>query len=122
MGLPPFILLLSPPATAIEARRWTAERAATTTQTRRCAAAGWVVRAVVGAMARGMWDVVQTEDVAIVGGTAVRVGEDFVGLREQGEGMRGVRIAAVGVGMVGFGEGEVGPGRLLVFASIMTTS
>lgn len=68
--------------------------------------------------------VVQAEDVAVVSGAGVRVGEDFVGFGEEGEGVRGVGVGAVGVRVVGFGEGEVGSGKVLlvICLPIMTTS
>lgn len=74
------------------------------------------MRAVIGAMAT-LWMMVEAEDVTIVGGAAMRIGKDFVGFGEEREGVRGVRIGTIGIGMVSFGEGEVGSEMLLVFAS-----
>jgi hypothetical protein len=116
----PFLLLVPPPSAAIEARRGTAEGSSPATQTRGRAAAGRV-----GGVVRGpgvvmpvsmMVTVVHAEDVAVVGGAAGRVGEDGVGLGEEGEGVRGVWVGGIGVGMVGFGEGVEGPEELSVRA------
>lgn len=114
MRLASLLLLLAPPSAPIEARRGPAKGSTSATQAGGRAAAG----AVVGAVGSVVWVVVQAEDVAVVGGAGVWVGEDFVGFIEEGEGVRGVGVGAISVGVVSLGEGEVGSGMaLLVFAS-----
>lgn len=51
---------------------------------------------------------VQAQDVAVVGCSARGVGEDGVGLGQEGEVVRGVWVGAVRVGVVRFGEGVEG--------------
>lgn len=60
-----------------------------------------------------MMPMVHAEDVAVVGCAAGCVGEDGVGLGEEGEGVRGVWVGGIGVGMVSFGEGVEGSEVLL---------
>jgi len=48
------------------------------------------------------------EDVAVVAGALFGVAEDGVGFGDAHEAPGGVRVRGVVVGVVGFGEGEVG--------------
>lgn len=57
---------------------------------------------------------VYAEDVAVVGGAAGCIGEDGVGLGEEGEGVRSVWVGGICVRMVSFGEGVEGPEKILV--------
>lgn len=52
--------------------------------------------------------VVYAENVAVVGGAAGCVGEDGVGLGEEGEGVRSVWVGGICIWMVSFGEGVEG--------------
>lgn len=101
--------LRAPAATAVEAGRRPAEGAAAAAQARGRPAAGGV-GAVVRAVLRGSGTAaVEVQDVAVVGGAAVWVGEDVVGFRDLGEGMGGGGVVAVYVGVVLSGQGVEGP-------------
>lgn len=66
-----------------------------------------------------MVTVMHTEDVAVVGGTAGGIGENGIGLGEEGEGVRGVWVGRIGIRVVSLGEGVEGPNELSVRSSLL---
>lgn len=113
----------APSAAAVEAGRGTAEGAPAAAE-----AGGWTAPGRVGAVVGGAGGVavlvlvmllVEAEDVAVVGGAAGRVGEDGVGLGEEGEGVGGRGVGGVGVWVVDFGELVEGPlGNLMLVGAV----